>query len=223
MEIGVDQVTGTEKQGLGYVLIADGLIWPAKINDPGTITFTRNKLDATHSGTTGFKQEKFEELTEPLTQEITTFFDPTLTVGIDAMLASGATKKREVYMMIPRTILPEGQPVNENGFIYLPEGLIAANSITMPLDGFMEQALEINGGTADPTLKGEQIPDAGFPATVITFTSSPAILVGPIEAGTEIGKFTSSIAPEVDVSLFYDIAGTDKESFTLFGNRLIAA
>ena len=222
MEIGVDQITGTEKQGLGYCLIADGLIWPAKINDPGTITFTRNKLDATHSKTTGFKQEKFEELAEPLTQEMSTFFDPTLDEAIEVMQTAGATKKREIYMMIPRTILDEGTPVNENGFIYLPQGLLAANSITMPLDGFMEQALEINGGTANPTISKEK-PPASLPATSITFTPNPSPLVGPIEIGTEVGKLTTDVAPTVDVSLFYGLAGTDGSDFVLVGNRVVAA
>ncbi len=222
MGLAASQVTGTEKQGLGYCLISDGLIWPAKINDPGTITFTRNKLDATHSKTLGFKQEKFEELAEPLTQEITTFFDPTLDEAIEAMTTAGATKKREVYLMIPRTILEAGDPVNENGFIYLPEGLLAANSITMPLDNFMEQALEINGGTANPTIRKEQ-PPSTLPATGITFTSNPATLVGPIAIGTEIGKLTTDILPTIDVSLFFDLAGTHAASFVLVGNRVVAA
>ena len=223
MTLGEDQITGTEKQGLGYCLISDGLIWPAKINDPGTITFTRNKLDATHSKTLGFKQEKFEELAEPLTQEMSTFFDPTLDEAIDVMTSGGATRKRELYLMIPRTILEEGAPVHENGFIYLPEGLLAANSITMPLDGFMEQALELNGGTANPTIKGEKVPDASLPATAVTFTPSPSPLVGPIEIGTEVGKLTTDILPTVDVSLFYNLAGTDGADFVLVGNRLVAA
>ena len=43
------EITGTEKQGLGYRLIVDGKIWPAKINDPGAITFNRNRLDTTQT------------------------------------------------------------------------------------------------------------------------------------------------------------------------------
>ena len=222
MGLAATQVTGTEKQGLGYCLISDGLIWPAKINDPGTITFTRNKLDATHSKTLGFKQEKFEELAEPLTQEINTFFDPTLDEAIEAMTTAGATKKRELYLCMPRTILEAGATVHENGFIYLPEGLLAANSITMPLDNFMEQAIEINGGTANPTIRAEQ-EGTWMPATAVTFTPSPSPLVGPIEIGTEVGKLTTDIDATRDVSLFFDLAGTDAADFVLVGNRVVAA
>jgi len=219
MGLAADQVTGTEKQGLGYCLIEDGKIWPAKINDPGTITFTRNKLDATHSKTLVFKQEKFEELAEPLTQELTTFFDPTLDDSFDVM-GDGATRKREVYLFIPRTILAQGDAVRENGFIFLPEGLIAADSITMPLDNFMAQAISINGGTANPTLKKEQEPTT-LPATAITLT--PTTAVGPIAAGTIVAKMTTDIPNTVDVSLFFDLAGTDSADFILDGFNLVAA
>jgi len=31
------------KQGIGYSLIVDGVEYPAKISDPGTISFSKNK------------------------------------------------------------------------------------------------------------------------------------------------------------------------------------
>lgn len=230
MGLAATKVTGTEKQGLGYCLIVEGKIWPAKINDPGSLTFTRNKLDATHSKTEDFKQEKFEELAEPLEQDLTTFFDPTLAEAFEIIGTEGATKKREIYLCFPRTPVADGDPVRENGFIYLPEGLIAADSIALPLDNFMTQEVNVNGGTANPTLKKEQEPDSSLPATAITFTPLVS-LVGPIAAGTRVGKLTSDIANEIDVSLFFNgtdpssenPAGTDGASFTFDGHFLVAA
>ena len=119
MGLAAIEVTGTEKQGLGYCLIVDGKIWPAKINDPGTITFTRNRLDTTHSKTLDFKQSKPEELADPLEQALTTFFDPTLADAFDIMETDGATQEREIYLMFPRVPLQVGESTRENGFIYL--------------------------------------------------------------------------------------------------------
>jgi hypothetical protein len=224
MGLAATQVTGTEKQGLGYCLIVEGKIWPAKINDPGSLTFTRNKLDATHSKTEDFKQEKFEELAEPLEQDLTTFFDPTLAEAFEIMGTDGATKKREIYLCFPRTPVANGDAVRENGFIYLPEGLIAADSIAMPLNELMTQEVNVNGGTANPTLRKEGDLDLTvlLPATSVTFTSTPATLVGPIAAGTVVGKLTTDIANEDDVSLFFNLAGTDASDFELDGHFVVA-
>ena len=86
------EITGAEKQGLGYRLIVDGKIWPAKINDPGAITFNRNRLDTTHSGTEDFTQSKPEELAEALEQALTPFFDPTLPEAFDIMTSNGSVQ-----------------------------------------------------------------------------------------------------------------------------------
>ena len=91
MGLAATQVLGTEKQGLGFCLIVEAKIWPSKINDPGTQNFTRNTLSATHSKTIDFKQDKFEELAEPLTPDISTFFDPSLEECFDIIRTSGAT------------------------------------------------------------------------------------------------------------------------------------
>lgn len=222
MGLAATQVTGQEKQGLGYCLIVEGKIWPAKINDPGSLSFTRNKLDATHSKTLDFKQEKFEELAEPLEQDLTTFFDPTLAEAFEIAGTAGATKKREIYLCFPRVPLADGESVRENGFVYLPEGLIAADSIAMPLDNFMTQEVNVNGGTTNPTLKREKAVDASLPATVINFTAQVP-LTSPISAGTVIGKLSTDIANEVDVSLFFNLAGTDAADFELDGHFVKAA
>lgn len=224
MGLAANQVTGTEKQGLGYCLIVEGKIWPAKINDPGTMTFTRNTLNAEHSKTIDFKQQKFEELAEPLEQDLTTFFDPTLEEGFDLMTTEGATAKREMYLMFPRVPLMPGDLTRENGFIYLPEGLIAADSIALPLDNFMTQEINVTGGTANPTFKHEQVVDASLPATSITLNVLlPEPIVGPVPAGTRVAKLVTDIPNETDVSLFFNLAGTEAADFELDGFYLVAA
>jgi len=219
MGLAAIEITGGEKQGLGYVLIVNGKIWPAKINDPGTITFTRNRLDTTHSLTEDFKQSKPEELAEALEQAMNTFFDPTLAEQFDIMGSAGATEEREIYMMFPRLPLKTGQVKRENAFIYAPQGYIAADSIAMPLDNYMEQSVNINGGTANTTVKPEAIASVLLPATAVTMTPvelSAANLV----AGSIVGEFSTNIAKIDDVSLFILLAGTDAAEFYLDGHYL---
>jgi len=223
MGLAAIEVTGTEKQGLGYCLIVDGKIWPAKINDPGTITFTRNRLDTTHSKTLDFKQNKPEELAEALEQALTTFFDPTLAEAFDIMTTDGAVQIREIYLMFPLVPLLVGEPIRENGFIFLPQGYIAADSVAMPLDNYMTQPITVNGGTANPTLSREQdVTAAMAPATVINFTpvelSSAALFKGDV-----VGVLTTNIVPSVDVSLYFNLGGADVADFELDGKFLLAA
>jgi len=215
MGLAAVEVIGTEKQGLGYCLIVNGKIWPLKINDPGTITFERNKLDATHSKTLDFKQSKYEELAEPLEQDLTCFFDPTLEEGFDIVRTAGAKLEREIYLAFPRIPLKVGEATRENAFIYLPAGQIAGNSIAMPLDNFMTQEVNVNGGTQNPTIKKERAVTATMaPATDIVLTD---IKTAAIAAGDIIAKLTTDIANEEDVSLFFGLTGADADKVELDG------
>ena len=223
MGLAAVEVIGTEKQGLGYCLIVDGKIWPAKVNDPGSIEFTTNFLDTTHSKTIDFKQSKPEELSEALTQTLTTFFDPTLADQFDIMRTAGAIQEREIYLMLPLVPLKVGEATRENGFLYLPQGYIAANSIAMPLDNYMTQDVTVTGGNAGPTLQNErEITALMAPASVITFTpvelSSAALSAGDI-----VGILTTDIGPTEDVSLYFNLGGADVADFELEGKFLVAA
>ncbi len=216
MGLSATQVTGSEKQGLGYVLVVDGKIWPAKISDPGTVSFNRNTLDATHSLTTNFKANKFEELADPITQDLTTFFDPTLADAFDIMGTAGATAKREIYLVFPRLPLIVGEVTRENGFIYCPEGLLAANDVAMPLDGLMTQSVNVNGGTANVTMSAEFDPTTALPATAITL-GQVGDWVGPVAVGTIVATLTSDVDKTVDMSLFFSLGGADAALFELDG------
>lgn len=216
MGLSASQITGSEKQGLGYVLIVDGKIWPAKLSDPGTVTFTRNSLDATHSLTTDFKANKFEELADPITQDLTTFFDPSLAEAFEIMGTVGATAKREIYLTYPRLPLIVGEVTRENGFIYCPEGLIAASDVAVPLDALMTQTVNVNSGTANVAMRKERDPSAHMPATVITL-AQVGTWVGPVEAGTVVGILSSDVPKIEDVSLFFALAGADAALFELDG------
>lgn len=217
MSVVATQVTGTEKQGLGYCLVVDGKIFPAKIVDPASIETPRNKLPTTHAQTKNYKSEKFEELAEPISQDISTFFDPTLAEAFELMGTAGAVKKRQIYLTLPRVPLISGETVRENGFIYLPEGYISGGSLALPLDNYMTQSVMVAGGTADPVPVKEADVIAGIPVSAVTFTPSVS-LVGPIAAGTIIGKLSTAIDPAQDMSLFWGIAGTHGASFELDGH-----
>jgi len=222
MGLAAAQVTGTEKQGLGYCLVVDGKIWPAKVNDPGSIEFNTNFLDTTHSKTIDFKQSKPEELSEALTQALTTFFDPTLAEAFDIMRGAGAVQAREIYLVLPLVPLLVGEATRENGFIYLPEGYIAANSIALPLDNYMTQDVTVTGGNLAPTMHEERVASTLAPATVITFTavelSSAALALGDI-----VGILTTNVASTLDLSLFFNLGGADVADFVLDGKFLKAA
>ena len=216
MGLSATQVTGSEKQGLGFVVVVDGKIWPAKISDGGSTSFNRNTLDATHSLTRDFKANKFEELADPITQDLTTFFDPSLAEAFEIMRTAGATMKREIYLMYPRLPLAIGETVRENGFIYCPEGLIAASDVATPLNEFMTQSVNVNGGTANVTMEPEFDPTTVLPATAITLTKV-GDWVGPVAAGTIVGVLASNVAKTSDVSLFFSLGGADAALFELDG------
>lgn len=220
MGLAAAAILGTEKQGLGYCVIVEGKLWPLKMNDPGTINFVRNKLNATHSKTLVFKQFKFEELAEPLEQDLSLFFDPTMAEAFEIMETEGATKDREMYLTFPRIPLKVGEATRENGFIYLPAGNIAANSVAVPLDNFMTQAVNINGGTENPTFQREREVTAQMaPATAITLTP---IKTAAVEAGDIIAKLTTDIANTEDVSVFFNLTGADADKIELDGFYLKA-
>jgi len=214
-------ILGTEKQGLGYRLIVDGQLWPMKINDPGSIQFPRNNLSTTHSGTTGYKQEKPEELAEQITQDITAFFDPNDiggSIGWDIM-GTGANTKREIHVMFPLTDQAGSATPNEHAFFYYPEGYVAANGVSMPLDNYMVQDVQVKQGTADPTI----VPQQAAAATPTVITATPATGTGTIAAGTTVATLTTDVAATDAVALFGDLGGADAALFTLIGNKLVTA
>ena len=125
--------------------------------------------------------------------------------------------------MFPLVPLLVGEPVRENAFIFLPEGYIAADSIAIPLDNYMTQPITVNGGTANPTLKQERDVTALMaPATVINLT--PINLVSAnLFIGDVVGVLTTNIVNTEDVSLYFNLAGTDAAEFELDGKFLLAA
>ena len=212
-------ILGTEKQGLGYRLISDGQVWPMKINDPGSIAFPRNSLSTTHSGTTKYKQEKPEELAEQITQDITCFFDPqNLAGGIGWDInTDGARTKRAVYIMFPLTDQAGSATPDEHAFFYYPEGYITGNGISMPLDNFMVQDVQVKQGTADPTT----VPQGAAAATPTVITLSDTTGTGTIPAGTTVATLSTDVAPTAGVALYGDLGGADAALFELIGNKLV--
>ena len=217
-------VTSTVKQGLSYKLIVDGKLWPAKISDAGTISTTLNKLDATHSGSRGFKQEVFEELKEAITQELTCFFDPTLE-DIFVAFGDGAALEKEVYIVFPRTISADNVTPRESGYIYCATGYVAVGEITMALDGLMTCNVTVTGGTTNPVVVREKLPVGTLDSIVTTEVQlSAAALAGatadePILVATL--DYTTKTRAEGPV-LFYQLSGASASDYILAGTGIYA-
>ncbi len=166
-QIAATDVTSAVKQGLGIKIIQNGQLWPCKISDGGTLSTTLNKLDATHSGSRGFKQEVFEELKEAISQELTCFFDPTLKEVFEAF-GDGAGVEKEIYIVFPRTISGDNVTPREAGYIYCATGFLAVGEITMALDGLMTCNVSITGGTTNPIIVREKLPQGTLASVVVT-------------------------------------------------------
>jgi len=223
-QIAATDVTSAVKQGLGIKLIVDGQLWPAKISDGGTLSTTLNKLDATHSGSRGFKQEVFEELKEAISQELTCFFDPTLKEIFDAF-GDGAGIEKEVFIVFPRTNSSNVINPRESGYIYCATGYVAVGEITMALDGLMTCNVQVTGGTTNPIIVREKLPTGTLDAIVTTAVQFSSAALAGATADDPILVATLTVTGKSNAQgpvLFYDLAGADAGDYVIIGNGLYA-
>jgi hypothetical protein len=223
-QIAATDVTSAVKQGLGIKIISDGQLWPCKISDGGTLSTALNKLDATHSGSRGFKQEVFEELKEAISMELTCFFDPTLEEVFEAF-GDGAGVEKEIFIVFPRTISSDDVTPRESGYIYAATGFLAVGEITMALDGLMTCGVTVTGGTTNPIIVREKLPTGALNAIVTTEVQFASASLAGATSEDPILVATLSVTGKTNAQgpvLFYDFKGADAGDYILVGREVYA-
>ncbi len=209
---------GTSKQGLGYILIVDGLPLQLQINDPASIDTTRNTLEATHTLTTGFKASKPEELAEELNQTLSVFFSPDTQYAFDILESTYATTPREVWIVFP--VIPKlGGVTQAAAYWYLSAGQVASGSIAMPLGAYMTQEVIVTGGDISPAFKIQQ-PDTKAVGIDKTDIKTDVVLTGDL-----IATLAPTAAGTTNAPMIYELtgAGVDNDKVNIVGNQVFAA
>lgn len=207
-------LTGKQKQGLGFALVSDYAQFDGLFSDPGTQSAARNSLSTVHAGTTVQKTSKPEELAEAFAQDGVLFFDPSIPEQVALMTAIGGNVERNVYCIWPLVPKDDGL-VYDNGYIHLPKGHISSTGVPLPLDAYMTQNIRIDGGAVSPAYQAQAVAVA---PTVVTFTQSHPAATAAAD-GDLLGTLTTDLVGPAILTL---TGGADLANATLVGNKLYA-